>query len=120
MRSGLLSKPLQRKKLLNCTIYTLVGTLFYRKLCRRRSPELFPDNRHLARLTTIEEFIGLLCLFDWKPMRHHHFWMGSQRTRCSSRSSICGRLHTHEPHRVNCLWISRGLGSNVTVPPSPT
>ncbi len=46
-----------------------------RKLCRRRSPELFPDNRHLARLTTIEEFIGLLCLFDWKPMRHHHFWM---------------------------------------------
>ena len=61
--------------LINCKIYTLVDTLFYRKLCRRRSLELFPDNRHLARLTTIEEFVGLLCLFDWKPMRHYHFWM---------------------------------------------
>ena len=34
-----------------------------------------------------------------------------QRTRCSTRSIICGTLQTHEPCRVSCLWISSGLGA---------
>jgi hypothetical protein len=42
-----------------------------------RNARYFAPGVSLHRMgpTTIEEFIGLLCLFDWKPMRHHHFWM---------------------------------------------